>query len=84
MLKNNTPRKYDKDLIYGKNQISWINSCFCYANCILKIMEPKKKFYDLSLSPKDLLIIKILIVVIMKFYIIKLLTISQWLKIFSN
>ena len=43
-LKKNAPRKCSKDLIYGKNQISGINSCFGYANCLLKKYGIKQKF----------------------------------------
>ena len=49
-IKKNAPRKYDKDLIYSKNQISCINSCFGYANCLLKKYGIKEKF----LRPKHI------------------------------
>ena len=42
--KRKTRRKFQEDLIYGKNQISGINSCFCYANCLLKKYGIKQKF----------------------------------------
>ena len=49
-FKKNIPRKYRNDLIYDKNQISGINSCFGYANSLLKKYGIKGRF----LRPKSI------------------------------
>ena len=42
--KEKSPRKNDIDLMLNRNQISSINSCFGYANCLLKHYGIEDKF----------------------------------------